>query len=543
MEGVGWHHLDIKDGKRQSAAVAYLDPALARKNLALRTGAYAERLPISGGRCVGVEYRKDGQRRTARARREVIVCAGAIESPKLLLLSGVGPAAALAQLGLPVVVDLPGVGENYHDHVLTGVIGECARPVPAARLNTSECALFWRSSPGWRAPDLQIAFVHVPFDVIVGSQHPNAVSILPGVTRPLSRGTIRLASTDPRDPPRIDPNYLGVESDRDRLVQGVELARRIFATRAFSGWIKGEILPGPPVQGGEQLKAWVRQHADTYHHHAGSCRMGLDAMAVVDPELRVHGVSGLRVADASVMPAVPSGNCNTAIVMIGERVADFIKRPSVEPREESPPEVQGDGRREATCRKDRTMPIKGKKIAILIESDFYEPEIFYYQRRFEEEQADLHFLTRLWGQSSLTFKGHEWHVPFECRESFEGMSDEVLRSYSAIIVPSGMVADRLRYSADVRQLAPATDLLRRAFAEPGILKGIICHGMWLVSTVPELVRGRRAVVHNNLVGDARNMGIDYTDQDLVVDGDLVTARAGEHAPIFARAIIDMLACR
>ncbi|XYI04170.1 DJ-1/PfpI family protein [Sorangium sp. So ce1128] len=153
----------------------------------------------------------------------------------------------------------------------------------------------------------------------------------------------------------------------------------------------------------------------------------------------------------------------------------------------------------------------------------------------------LHFLSRLWGQPALTFKGHEWHVPFECGESFEKMSDETLRSYSAIIVPSGMVADRLRYSADVRQLAPATELLQRAFAEPTILKGIICHGMWLMSTVPELVRGRRAVVHNNLVGDARNMGINYTDEDVVVDGDLVTARAGEHAASFARTIIDMLA--
>lgn len=187
------------------------------------------------------------------------------------------------------------------------------------------------------------------------------------------------------------------------------------------------------------------------------------------------------------------------------------------------------------------MSMKGKKVAILIESDYYEPEIFYYQRRFEEEQADLRFLTRLWGQPALTFKGHEWHVPFECRESFEGMSDDGLRSYSAIIVPSGMVADRLRYSEDVRKLAPATELLKRAFAEPTIVKGIICHGMWLLSTVPELVRGRRAVVHNNLVGDARNMGIDYTDEDLVVDCDLVTARTGDHAPIFARKIIDMLA--
>jgi protease I len=185
--------------------------------------------------------------------------------------------------------------------------------------------------------------------------------------------------------------------------------------------------------------------------------------------------------------------------------------------------------------------LKGKKVAILIESDYYEPEIFYYQRRFVEEGVDLHLLTRLWGQPSLTFKGHEWHVPLECRESFEGMRDEALQSYAAIIVPSGMVADRLRYSEDVNRLAPATELIKRAFADPNIVKGIICHGMWLLATVPELVRGRRAVVHNNLVGDARNMGIAYTDEDVVVDGDLVTARTGDHAPFFARTIIDMLA--
>src|SRR5580658_9074133 len=155
------------------------------------------------------------------------------------------------------------------------------------------------------------------------------------------------------------------------------------------------------------------------------------------------------------------------------------------------------------------MGLQGKKIAVLIESDFYETEIFYYQHRFREDGMDLHFLTRLWGQPSLTFKGHEWKVPFECHESFEGMSDEVLRSYAALIVPSAIVADRLRYTEDIAKLPPATQLLKRAFAEPGILKGIICHGLWLAAPVPELVRGRRLVVHNNLLGDAKNMGAIY----------------------------------
>ena len=167
------------------------------------------------------------------------------------------------------------------------------------------------------------------------------------------------------------------------------------------------------------------------------------------------------------------------------------------------------------------MRLSGKKIGVLIEGDFYEHEIWYYNYRFPEEGAELHFLTRLWGQPSITFKGHEYHAPFECNESFEGMDDDELRSYDAIIVPSGMVSDRLRYSAEVGQPAPAVEFLRRAFAEKSILKGIICHGLWLVSPAPELVRGRPLVCHNNLHGDAVNMGAIYTDQDVVVDDDLV----------------------
>lgn len=187
--------------------------------------------------------------------------------------------------------------------------------------------------------------------------------------------------------------------------------------------------------------------------------------------------------------------------------------------------------------------LKGKKIAVLLEGDFYEPEIFYYERRFPEEGAELHFLSRLWGQPSLTFKGHEYHLPYECSRSFEGMSDEDLRSYSAVIVPSGMVSDRLRYTEDVEKSPPATEFMRRAFAEKSILKGVICHGMWLLAPAPELVRGRRVVAHNNLLGDVKNMGAVYVNQDVVVDGDLVTGRSGGHCHLFARKIIDMLAER
>lgn len=194
------------------------------------------------------------------------------------------------------------------------------------------------------------------------------------------------------------------------------------------------------------------------------------------------------------------------------------------------------------------MKLKGKKIGILIESDFYEHEIWYYHYRFPEEGAELHFLSRMWGQPALTFKGHEYHAPFECHESFEDIDDEELKTYAAIIVPSAMVSDRLRYTEDIAKLPPATEFLQRAFAHQHILKGIICHGMWLVSPLPELVRGRQVTCHNNLHGDVVNMGAHYVDRDVVVDfpnwpqpPDLITGRTGAHCHLFARKIIETLA--
>jgi protease I len=187
------------------------------------------------------------------------------------------------------------------------------------------------------------------------------------------------------------------------------------------------------------------------------------------------------------------------------------------------------------------MRLAGRKIGILIEGDFFENEIFYYEFRFAEEGAEVHFLSRLWGQPGITFSGHEYRAPFHCHESFENMSDEELASYDAIIVPSGMVADRLRYTDNVQNIPPATTFLERAFANPHILKGIICHGLWLVAPATHLVRGRRLTCHNNLHGDALAYGADYVDQDLVVDGDLVTARTGKHCHLLARQIVETLA--
>ncbi|MBN1766874.1 MAG: DJ-1/PfpI family protein [Prolixibacteraceae bacterium] len=180
------------------------------------------------------------------------------------------------------------------------------------------------------------------------------------------------------------------------------------------------------------------------------------------------------------------------------------------------------------------------KIAILIESDFYENEIFYYKYRFAEEDFELHFLSRLWGQEHLTFYGHEYKAPMDCRESFENMSDEELNSYSAIIIPSGMVADRLRYTEDINKLPPAVEFMKRAFAQKNIIKGIICHGLWLLAPATELVKGRKLVCHNNLLGDAKAYGAVYVNNDVVIDNDLITARAGDYAHLLAKEIIKQL---
>lgn len=325
MEGAGWHHINVKNGKRHSANEAYIESIRNRKNFELSTDSYATRLLFEGTRCVGVEYVQGGQTKTARANHEVIVAGGAIESPHLLLLSGVGPADHLQEHGIKTLVNLPGVGQNFHNHVLTGVIRECKQPVPQGNLNLSEAALFCKSDSGWVGPDLQIGFVHVPFNIIIGQGHPNSVSILPGVVRPMSRGWIKLASANPTDKPLINPNYLGADSDRTRLVQAVKIARDIFATKAFSDWAGSELMPGPEFKTDADLNDFVRKSADSYHHQAGSCKMGSDEMSVVDPSLRVYGIQGLRVADASVMPMVPSGNCHAGIMMIAEKCADMLK--------------------------------------------------------------------------------------------------------------------------------------------------------------------------------------------------------------------------
>ncbi len=328
MEGVGWHHVNIgRDGKRNSDAVAYLLPALSRKNLTLSANSQATRLLFDGKRCVGVEYMQDGKLKTAHAKCEVVVALGALESPHLLLNSGIGAARQLRKFDKPVVVDLPGVGENYHNHVLTGAIMETREPVAPGHLNTSEAGLFTGSEPGLTVPDLQFNFVHLPFDVIVGQSNPNSVSLIPGLQRPLSRGWVRLGSANPLDRPLLNPNYLAEEADVRRMVQMTRMSREIFGTKAFSKAFTGrELLPGPEYKTDKDLLRFVRNRCDSYHHQVGSCKMGRDSMAVVDPQLRVYGVEGLRVADASIMPAITTGNIHAPIIMIAEKASDMIKQ-------------------------------------------------------------------------------------------------------------------------------------------------------------------------------------------------------------------------
>jgi choline dehydrogenase len=328
MEGAGWHHVNIRNGKRHGANEAYIEPILGqRPNFTLLTDAYATRLLFEGTRCVGVEYlQSNGEVIQVRANYEVIVAGGAIESPKLLQLSGIGNPELLRQHHIPVVSPLPGVGENFHNHVLTGVIREGKKQIPPPHLNQSEVALFMKSEPGWMGPDIQMAFLQIPFNIIIGQGHPNSFSILPGLVRPLSKGFLRIASADPTQKPLINPNYLAEPADLTRLKDAVKLGREIFATKAMSEWVGDELMPGPGFETDEALIEFSRNTADSYHHQSGSCKMGVDSMAVVDPKLRVYGVEGLRVADASVFPQVPSGNCHAAVLVVGEKCADMLKQ-------------------------------------------------------------------------------------------------------------------------------------------------------------------------------------------------------------------------
>jgi len=324
-EGVGWHDLSISQGRRQSTATAYLHPVSGRRpNLTISTESRASRLRIEGNRCVGVDFERRGQSMTAWADAEVVLGAGAVDSPRLLLLSGVGPAAELEAAGVTVVHDLPGVGRNLHDHPLCGVVYEATQPIPAAQTNHAETSMQWRSDESLTGPDMQLMFIHVPFHLPHLTTPANSFTF--GIaTVPEARGSIRLAGPDPSTAPLIDPNYLGAESDVQRMLHGLSVVREIAASAPFRPWRGRELLPGPGVDDEPALRAFLAHATGTYYHPVGSCAMGTGFEAVVDPELRVRGLTGLRVADASIMPRIVSVNTNAATIMIGEKAADLIR--------------------------------------------------------------------------------------------------------------------------------------------------------------------------------------------------------------------------
>lgn len=325
QEGAGWLDLSITDGRRQSTADAYLHPVRAeRPNLTVLTDAVARRLLFDGNRCTGVEFRRAGETVTVRAGAEVIVASGAVDSPRLLLLSGIGPADELRQAGIAVRHDLPGVGRNLHDHPLCPVVYEASRPVPAPRTNLGETSLLWRSDASLPGPDMQLMFIHLPYVPPTMQAPPNGFTF--GVaTVPQSRGAVRLADADPDTAPLIDPGFLGAEPDIRRLLHGIEVAREIAATGPFARWGAREVLPGAPVSDEADLRRYLTAATGTYFHPVGSCAMGTGPDAVVAPDLTVHGLEGLRVADASVMPTIVSVNTNPATIVIAEKAADLIR--------------------------------------------------------------------------------------------------------------------------------------------------------------------------------------------------------------------------
>ncbi|UJW87268.1 GMC family oxidoreductase [Devosia sp. SL43] len=347
--GVGYYQLTQRDQRRSSAAMSYLAPIRSRKNLTIRTGAHVHRILLEGQRAVGVEYAERGQMLTARANREVIVSSGAIGSPKLLLQSGIGPAGHLRSVGVPVTHDLPGVGGNLQDHLDLFVIAECTgdhtydgvaklhrtlwagiqyvlfRTGPVAS-SLFETGGFWYADKAAQAPDIQ-------FHLGLGSGIEAGVTRLrnAGVTlnsahlRPRSRGTVRLSAADPTAAPLIDPNYWADPYDRAMSLEGLRMAREIFRQPALRSYILDERLPGSDKVSDEALFDYACASAKTDHHPVGTCKMGVDDMAVVDPQLRVRGLTGLRVCDTSIIPRVPSCNTNAPAVMVGEKGSDLIR--------------------------------------------------------------------------------------------------------------------------------------------------------------------------------------------------------------------------
>jgi choline dehydrogenase len=331
-EGVGWLHINVRDGRRQSASVAYLDAVVReRPNLTIVTNTLVSAIAIEDGRAVGVRL-AGGE---VAARREVLLCAGAVGSPKLLLLSGVGPAGHLQDVGIPVRADVPGVGENLQDHAEGIVVFEARKPIPEPETHGWDASLFVRSDPALDAPDIQMHFGAEAYDLFtLAAGYPtpqHAFSITPNVARPHSRGTVRLRSTDPHDPPRVDPRYLNdhAGADAGAMLFGMRLARKLAAQDAFAEWAGSEVAPGRDVTSDDALLEFLRAAHGSVFHPAGTCKAGgaSDPLAVVDPELRVRGIESLRVVDASILPTLVGVNPCITCMTVAERAADLIAGP------------------------------------------------------------------------------------------------------------------------------------------------------------------------------------------------------------------------
>ena len=351
QEGVGVYQVTHKNGERFSAAKAYLTPNLERPNLRVFTGAHTTRILLEHKRAVGVEFEHEGEVKQLRAAREVLLCAGALQSPQILMLSGIGPRQHLVDNGIAPVHDLPGVGQNLHDHIdivqvinapqLTETFGVSFTGMVAAikgifewrkhrtgmlTTNFAEAGGFVKSQDSERRPDLQFHFaiaklVNHGRATVLGHGYSCHVCLL----RPLSRGSVKLASKDPLAAPLIDPNFLGERDDVDRLVRGFKIMRKVLQQPALAGLGGKETPRSAQATDDRQIEQFIRDNADTVYHPVGSCRMGKGPMDVVDHELRVHGIAGLRVVDASIMPRVVSGNTNAPTIMIAEKAADMIK--------------------------------------------------------------------------------------------------------------------------------------------------------------------------------------------------------------------------
>jgi choline dehydrogenase len=345
QEGFGLYQVTQSEGKRHSAAGAFLHPVMSRKNLTVRTDVHVFGIYFEGKRAAIVSFQQGSGSLQERAEREIILCAGAVGSPQLLMLSGIGPAENLRQMDIPVVCDLPGVGRNLQDHPACAVVYECTKPVSLANAeeysnmmrylmfkkgpltsNVAEAGAFIKTSVQSQVPDLQFHFgvgyfVEHGFQQIQG----HAFTIGPTLLHPHSRGEIRLRSSNPLDAPSIRANYYADPRDIETMLEGVKLTRTLASTKAFDIYRGAELHPGPEAKDDSALRAHIARFTETLYHPVGTCKMGQDAAAVVDSELRVHGIEGLRVVDASIMPTVIGGNTNAPTMMIAEKAADLIK--------------------------------------------------------------------------------------------------------------------------------------------------------------------------------------------------------------------------